>query len=368
MTTVVLAGPAGESAHDGGPHPESPARVVAAMKGVHDLHLGSDLVTVDVGPASREDLARVHSLRYLDELEAFSGRGGGALDPDTFVTSDSWDAACRAAGAGLAAVAELERRRDGVGFVAARPPGHHAVRSRGMGFCLLNNVAVTAASLVAGGARVAIVDWDVHHGNGTQEIFWDEPAVLYISTHQSPLYPGTGRPDEIGGARARGKTVNIPLPPGATGDVVSLAFSEVVAPAVDSFVPDWILVSCGFDAHRADPLAELALSSADFAALAATVQQLAPCGGRTVLFLEGGYDLQAVRRSTASTIGALVGDRTFPEDPTFGGPGADAVRAATMLRERALSEVDKECSGGGSLDAPHTGSRGAPTTRLRSDW
>jgi len=365
---VVLAGPAGESAHDGGAHPESPARVVAAMKGIADLHLGADLVAVDVRPASRDELARVHSLEYLDELEAFSGRGGGSLDADTFVTSDSWDAACRAAGAGLAAVAELERRGDGVGFVAARPPGHHAVRSRGMGFCLLNNVAVTAASLVAGGARVAIVDWDVHHGNGTQEIFWDEPDVLYVSTHQSPLYPGTGRPDEIGGAAARGKTVNVPLPPGATGDVVSLAFNEILGPAVDAFGPDWILVSCGFDAHRADPLAELALSSADFAALAAAVQQLAPSGGRIALFLEGGYDLQAVRRSTASTIGALVGDLASPEDPTFGGPGTDTVRASAVLRERALLEAEEERSGGGNLDGPHTGSVRASTTRLRENW
>lgn len=368
MTTVVLAGPTGGSAHDGGAHPESPARVVAAMHGVDDLHLGSDLVVADVQPAAREDLARVHSLQYLDELEAFSGRGGGALDPDTFVTRDSWDAACLAAGAGLAAVAELERRGDGVAFVVARPPGHHAVRSRGMGFCLLNNVAVIAASLVAEGKRVAIVDWDVHHGNGTQEIFWDEPDVLYASTHQSPLYPGTGRPDEIGGTRASGKTLNVPLPPGATGDVVLLAFDEVVVPALDSFRPDWLLVSCGFDAHRADPLAELALSSADFAALASSVQQFAPAAGRTVLVLEGGYDLQAVRRSTASTLGALVGDLASPEDPTFGGPGVDAVRVAAALRERALSEAEEERAGGGNLDAPHTGRRRAAVTRLRDNW
>lgn len=368
MTTVVIAGPIGESAHDGGAHPESPARVKAAVKGVGDLHLGSDLVVADVQPAARQDLARVHSLEYLDELQAFSGRGGGALDPDTFVTRDSWDAACLAAGAGLAAVAELERRQDGVAFVAARPPGHHAVRSRGMGFCLLNNVAIVAASLVANGKRVAIVDWDVHHGNGTQEIFWDEPNVLYTSTHQSPLYPGTGRPDEIGGARAYGKTLNVPLPAGATGDVVLLAFDELVAPALDAFRPDWILVSCGFDAHRADPLAELALSGADFAALATTVQQLAPAAGRTVLLLEGGYDLQAVRGSTASTLGALVGDVLSPEDPTFGGPGADAVRAAAALRERALAAAHEERTGGGNLDAPHTGGPRASATRLRENW
>lgn len=361
---LILAGPVGETEHDGGRHPECPARIVAVMEGVADLHLGSDLVTVEPGPASREDLARVHSTRYLDELEAFSRRGGGSLDPDTYVTDNSWDTACRAAGAGLGAIAELRARGEGVAFAAARPPGHHAEREQGMGFCLLNNVAVAAASLVAAREKVLIVDWDVHHGNGTQEIFWDEDAVLYASTHQWPLYPGTGKPTEVGGTDAIGTTLNVPVPPGATGDVLRSAFDDVVAPAAAEFAPDWVLVSCGFDAHRADPLAELALSSADFAALARTVSSFAPTAGRVVLFLEGGYDFRAVRRSTAATIGALLGDPVGLEEPTFGGPGAEAVRAAAAAHQRAVGAALDMQIGAGDLDAPVTGS----AARFRSPW
>ncbi len=336
---LILAGPVGQAEHDGGRHPERPARIGAVLQGIADLGLGSDLVTVEARQPSREDLVRVHDGRYLDALEELSRRGGGALDGDTFVTSTSWEAALRAAGAGLAAIDALSTFGEGVGFAVARPPGHHAERERGMGFCLLNNVAVAAGALVARGGRVLVVDWDVHHGNGTQEIFWDEPAVLYVSTHQSPLYPGTGRPEEVGGSEAIGTTLNVPVPPGATGDVMRRAMDDVVAPAVDAFGPDWVLVSCGFDAHRADPLAELALSSTDFGVLARTVAAFAPSPGRTVLFLEGGYDLEAVRRSTAATLGALLGEASEPEPQTFGGPGAEAVRAAALARARAMDEV-----------------------------
>jgi len=332
---LILAGPVGDDRHAVEGHPERPARISAAMEGVADLHLGADLVVLEPAAADREHLLRVHSAEYLEDLESFCRRGGGALDPDTYAGPDSWDAALRAAGAGLAAVDSLREAGDDVGFVAARPPGHHAERSRGMGFCLLNNVAVAAGALRAAGEKVAIVDWDVHHGNGTQEIFWDDPGVLYVSVHQWPLYPGTGRPDDVGGPGALGGTVNVPVPPGATGDVIRTALDEVAAPDIERFAPDWLLVSCGFDAHRADPLAELALSSADFGALASTVAELSP-PGRLVLFLEGGYDLEAVRRSTAAALGSLLGAGSGPETPTSGGPGADAVRAAAMARRRAL--------------------------------
>ncbi len=351
---LILAGPVGEDAHDGGPHPERPARLGAVLEGVADLHLGDDLVTVEAPPAPHEALARVHDEQYLAELEAFSRRGGGTLDADTYVTESSWDAACRAAGAGLVAIDALAERADGVGFVAVRPPGHHAERDRGMGFCLLNNVAVSAAALRARGERVLVIDWDVHHGNGTQAIFWDEPSVLYVSTHQWPLYPGTGRSEEVGGPGAIGATLNIPVPPGATGDVLLRAIEGVVAPASEAFRPDWVLVSCGFDAHRADPLAELSLSSADFARLALRVAELAPRSGRLVLFLEGGYDLDAVRRSTASTLGALLGGGNDLEPPTFGGPGSEAVESAAALRKRAIDEAWDRLHSVGSLDAPST--------------
>jgi acetoin utilization deacetylase AcuC-like enzyme len=335
---LILAGPTGGGdEHHGGPHhPERPDRIGAVLSGVEDLRLGEEIRTVEAAPAPREALLRVHTAPYLDELEAFCARGGGHLDPDTFAGAGSWEAARRAAGAGLAAVDALQRSAEGIGFVVARPPGHHAEAGRGMGFCLLNNVAVTAAALAADGHRVLVVDWDVHHGNGTQSIFWDDPRVLVVSTHQWPFYPGTGRADEVGGPGALGLTVNVPLPAGATGDVVALALDLVAAPAVAAFGADWVLVSCGFDAHRDDPLGGLALSGADFARLADTVAGFAAAPGRLVLFLEGGYDLEALRSSTRATLGALLGGDGAGDRPTAGGPGTDEVRATAGLRARAV--------------------------------
>jgi acetoin utilization deacetylase AcuC-like enzyme len=348
---LILGGPTGASSHDRGGHPERPARIAAVMAGLDDLHLGDDLVRLPAPEAAVADLARVHGEGYLEELARFCEAGGGDLDPDTFAAADSWRAARTAAGAGLAAVEALERAGEGVAFVAARPPGHHAVRDRPMGFCLVNNVAVAAAALADRGERVLVLDWDVHHGNGTQAIFWDDPRVLYVSTHQSPLYPGTGHAREVGGPGARGLTVNVPLPAGATGDVVRRALDTVARPVVERFSPTWVLVSAGFDAHRADPLAGLALTAGDFADLARTAADMAPRPGRLALFLEGGYDLGALRSSVAATLGALVGadpedgqdggpgagpGRPGAEAPTSGGPGTELVARAAAERATAL--------------------------------
>jgi acetoin utilization deacetylase AcuC-like enzyme len=333
---LIVAGTPPESEHRSPGHPERPDRVAAAWAGVADLDLGSDLEVAPAVAAEREQLGRVHAAGYLDELAAFCREGGGELDPDTYATAGSWDAACLAAGAGLAAIEALRRRADGVAFVAARPPGHHALRDRAMGFCLLNNIAVAAAELTARGERVLIVDWDVHHGNGTQAIFWDDPNVLYVSTHEWPLYPGTGAAREIGGPSAIGHTINLPLPSGATGDVVRQAVEVVALPAIDEFKPTWVLVSAGFDAHRADPLAGLALSSGDFADLARLVAGFAPSPGRLALFLEGGYDLAALRASVTATLSALVGGDDRSEAPTSGGPGREMVDRG---RDERLSEL-----------------------------
>lgn len=333
---LVMVGPFAAEDHTRPGHPERPDRLRAVHHGVADLHLGADLAVLEPRVATDAELERVHGRAYLDDLRAFCRKGGGSLDADTYATSASWESAVRAAGAGLVAVDALRASHHGAGFVAARPPGHHAMADRPMGFCLLNNVAVTAAALVAGGERVAVVDWDVHHGNGTQDLFWDDPRVLYVSTHQWPCYPGTGRVTDIGGPGAAGTTVNVPLPPGSTGAEVEAAFDLMIDPVVARFQPDWVLVSAGFDAHRADPLAELALSDGDFARLAGRVAEWAPGPGRVVVFLEGGYDLEALRASTAATIGALAGVAVTSEPPTAGGPGSDHIRRLEAARQAAI--------------------------------
>jgi acetoin utilization deacetylase AcuC-like enzyme len=312
---------------------------------VEDLHLGSDLIEAPTHLATRAELERVHGIAFLDELEAFCRSGGGYLDADTYATPASWAIAREAAGSGLSVIRELNRRQRGVGFVASRPPGHHATADRAMGFCLLNNIAVAAAELANAGERVLIVDWDVHHGNGTQDIFWSDPCVLYVSTHQSPFYPGTGRAREIGGRDALGLTVNVPLPAGATGDVVRRALDEIAAPVIEEFSPTWVLVSAGFDPHVADPLAELRLTSGDFALLARTVAQFTPSPGRLAIFLEGGYDLVALRASVRATLGAVLDVSVDAENPSRGGPGMDEVRLAGLDRVAALEAHASELRG-----------------------
>ena len=324
---IPIAG-IGHDTHDTGPHhPERHARLDAAMAGVTDVGVSVSALAPRV--ATRAELRRVHTAEYLDSLEAFCAAGGGKLDQDSPVVPGSWETALEAAGAGLAAV---DAAASGVpSFVIARPPGHHASAARGMGFCLFNNVAVAAASLLEAGERVAIVDWDVHHGNGTQDIFWDEPRVVFVSTHQSPFYPGTGSLLETGGPSAPGTTVNIPLPAGATGDVVLEAIDTVAAPVIAALDPTWVLISAGYDAHRDDPLADLRLTAGDFADLTARVVPMAP---RAVLFLEGGYDLAALRLSVGATVATLAGADYRPEPASNGGPGHAQVQAARAVHAR----------------------------------
>ncbi|MFM2077398.1 MAG: hypothetical protein RJA49_1288 [Actinomycetota bacterium] len=324
--TVLFATHAAYLDHLAGPrHPERPERLNAVLSGATLAGVDEALLAVDPEPATRDDLERVHPARYLDRIEGISALGGGRLDPDTYASAGSWNAAVLAAGAGLTAVRRLQEGRGDAAFCAVRPPGHHATSAESMGFCFVNNIAVVAAALAAQGERVLIFDYDAHHGNGTNDIFYDDPRVLFVSIHQWPLYPGTGRHDEVGVDAGRGFTMNIPVPPGATGDVYLHAFDHLVAPRVDTFDPTWVLISAGFDAHRDDPITELGLAAGDYAPLTARVLSLVPKGRRLVM-LEGGYDLDALANSSATVLREMAGLSGAPIEPaTTGGPGMVAV-------------------------------------------
>jgi acetoin utilization deacetylase AcuC-like enzyme len=321
--------------HDTGPgHPERPARLDAVVAGLEASGARDALVWVEPRAATAQELERVHPRDHLADLEEFCEAGGGRLDTDTSAVAESWDAALLAAGAGPDAIERIDAGEAEAAFCAVRPPGHHATATRAMGFCLVNNVAVTAAALADRGERVFVFDWDAHHGNGTQDSFYDDGRVLYVSAHQWPLYPGTGRLEETGSGEGKGTTLNLPFPAGTTGDVYLAAFDDVVAPAVESFRPTWAIVSAGFDAHRADPLTGLGLSAGDYADLTGRLLGLLP-GVPVLGFLEGGYDLQALALSAGAFVGALADVPFRPEPSSSGGPGRPIVDAALRLRAEA---------------------------------
>lgn len=298
--------------HDVPGHPERPARIRAleAEMSAADW-FGCD--RVEAPAVAREALHAVHPEAYVAAIESLCARGGGAIDADTFAVEATWEAAVRAAGGAVALVDALLGGDAAFGVSALRPPGHHAERDRAMGFCFFNNVAVAARRATAehGLERVLIVDWDVHHGNGTNDIFHADADVLFMSIHEWPLYPGTGPASDVGSGAGEGYTVNAPVP-GGTGDAAYSSLVEHVAGGlVAAWEPQLVLVSAGFDAHRDDPLASCRVSEAGFASMAASLRRAADGVGAPLgLVLEGGYDLGALAHSMAALMPALVGDET----------------------------------------------------------
>ena len=329
MTTLVISHPACLSHDMGEGHPERPDRLRAVERALESEAF--QMLARDVAPrADVSAIERVHPKEYIDAIRAATPKQGlTEIDQDTSMSPGTYEAALRSAGGAMFAVDEVMSGKVRNAFVATRPPGHHAEVANPMGFCFFNNAAIAArhAQAAHGAERVAIVDFDVHHGNGTQHIFWDDPTVIYGSTHEMPLYPGTGA---IGERGEHDQIVNAPLRAGDSGETFREAMEIVILPRVEAFSPDLVIISAGFDAHCRDPLTGLGLTSGDFALLTARLAALVP-PGRVVAFLEGGYDLQALADSTAAALGALAGVQLLPEAPSAGGPGTPVVNAVRRL-------------------------------------
>ncbi|XUX00274.1 MAG: histone deacetylase [Dehalogenimonas sp.] len=320
--------------HDPGlGHPESAARLESVMAYLKSSGLLDRLVKVETRRAAGEEISLVHTPAYQDKIASVCSSGGGSLDADTHLSTESCDAAEYAAGSAVTAVEAVMGGNIGKCFALIRPPGHHAFADRGSGFCIYNNIAIAArfARGKYGLGRIAILDFDVHHGNGTQSIFDNDPATMYVSIHQSPHYPGSGSIEDTGasfssppggrGIKGEGAIntyptkVNIPLPPGCGNSEYTSIYDEIVMPVVRRFKPELILVSAGYDAHRDDPLAGMKLTESGYAAIASRISTLADefCGGRIVFCLEGGYNLHALARSVAATFMVLLGEPVEPE-------------------------------------------------------
>ena len=298
--------------HETGEHPERPARIERLLKLVEKPEIARRVTRSPLRTIEREELLRVHGARYLNRLDAFQAAGGGRIDPDTLVGIGSVAVAREAAGTALAAVDAVVAGPDKRALCLVRPPGHHALADRAMGFCLYNNIALAAAHARAHHKleRVLIVDWDVHHGNGTQDIFYEDGNVFFLSLHRYPFYPGSGDLDETGSGKGLGATRNVPLKFGIGRTDYQEAFANAIGKFAEKAKPELLLISAGFDAHRADPIGSLGLESEDFGPLTRLLVDVAKthCQGRIVSLLEGGYDLDALTESVEVHINALLED------------------------------------------------------------
>jgi acetoin utilization deacetylase AcuC-like enzyme len=310
-STALIADPRCRNHLAGRDHPERPERFDAVMEGLRRVGLLERLVPVSARPATIEELLLVHTREYLLTAQHDISAGYHSLTTgDTDITSSSWDVALLAAGAVLAAVDAVATGKARNAFCAMRPPGHHATPGRGMGFCIVNNIAIGAryAQKKHGLKRVLIVDWDVHHGNGTQDTFYSDPTMLFLSTHQWPLYPGTGRADETGAGPAKGHTMNFPFPAGSGRKEILGAIENSLIPAARKFRPDLVMISAGFDSRIDDLLGRFTLTDKDFGDLTRAVLGIAAehAGGRVVSVLEGGYNLSGLASAAASHVQALM--------------------------------------------------------------
>jgi len=310
MEEMVYFYPEGHISHSEMGHPERPERVDSIRIALKNAGLWDPYPKIEPFDLAEEFLQEVHSPAYLNLLE-MTCRRSGHLDMDTYTTPASWQLARRAAGGATAMASSIWEGKAKRGFALTRPPGHHATHGQGMGFCLLNNVAIAAHYLIKNYAvqRLAIVDLDLHHGNGTQDIFWFRNDVFYISTHQSPFYPGTGRLNDIGEGKGEGWTANFPLPPGSGDIAFATIMNELILPLLDQRNPQMILVSYGFDTHWMDPLGQLRLTADGYGNLIKNLCLWADthCKGKIALFLEGGYDLNAGSACSLSVISAMMG-------------------------------------------------------------